>query len=131
MAARLVNNDRQRRRASIEAAQRERPDLGDETIAVVFFLDVGLARSQQMFADLNRYAVRSATSLNILYDHRDAEAQAIKAVIQRVAVFRDLTETQRATLSPRSTKLFTLSSIYGATRALLADQGELAAQGRL
>ena len=32
----------------------QRPELGGETIAVVFFLDIGLSRSQQMFADLNR-----------------------------------------------------------------------------
>src|SRR5262249_7802084 len=131
MTARLVINDGQHRRAGIEAALRERPELGDETIAVVLFLDVGLSRSQQMFADLNRYAVRSATSLNILYDHRDEDAQAIKAVIQRVPVFRDLTDLQRATLSPRSTKLFTLSAIYHATNVLLADQRELSAQARI
>ena len=68
MKARFVINDGQHRRAAIEAALRENPDLGDETIAVVFFLDVGLKRCQQMFADLNRYAIRPTTSLSILYD---------------------------------------------------------------
>src|SRR5262249_817891 len=66
MNARFVINDGQHRRAAIEAALRENPDLGDETIAVVFFLDVGLKRCQQMFADLNRYAIRPTTSLSIL-----------------------------------------------------------------
>ena len=70
----FVINDGQHRRAAIEAALRENPDLGDETIAVVFFLDVGLKRCQQMFADLNRYAIRPTTSLGILYDHRDEDA---------------------------------------------------------
>ena len=69
MSAKFVINDGQHRRAGIEAALRENPELGDETIAVVFFLDVGLRRCQQMFADLNRYAVRPTTSLSILYDH--------------------------------------------------------------
>src|SRR5262245_2161033 len=70
MNAKFVINDGQHRRAAIEAALRENPDLGDETIAVVFFLDVGLIRSQQMFADLNRYAIRPTSSLGLLYDHR-------------------------------------------------------------
>ncbi|MFV1965747.1 MAG: DNA sulfur modification protein DndB [Pirellulaceae bacterium] len=71
MNARFVINDGQHRRAAIEAALHENPDLGDETISVVFFLDVGLRRCQQMFADLNRYAIRPTTSLGLLYDHRD------------------------------------------------------------
>jgi len=124
MTAKFVINDGQHRRAGIEAALRENPELGDETIAVVFFLDVGLKRCQQMFADLNRYAVRPTTSLSILYDHADEDAQVTKALLQKVPVFTDLTETQRSTISNRSIKLFTLSGIYHATQALLAAQGD-------
>jgi DNA sulfur modification protein DndB len=124
MKARIVINDGQHRRAGVEAALRECPELGDETIAVVFFLDVGLNRCQQMFADLNRYAIRPTTSLSILFDHRDEDAQVTKAILQRVPVFRDLTENQRSTLSNRSPKLFTLSGIYHATQILMADQAE-------
>jgi DNA sulfur modification protein DndB len=124
MNAKFVINDGQHRRAAIEAALRENPDLGDETIAVVFFLDVDLKRCQQMFADLNRYAVRPTTSLSILYDHADEDAQVTKALLQKVPVFTDLTETQRSTISNRSIKLFTLSGIYHATQSLLAAHGE-------
>src|SRR6185295_5108472 len=80
MNARFVINDGQHRRAAIEAALHDNPDLGDEAISVVFFLDVGLKRCQQMFADLNRYAVRPTTSLGLLYDHRDEWAMIAKAV---------------------------------------------------
>lgn len=121
MNARFVINDGQHRRAAIEAALRENPDLRYETISVVFFLDVGLKRCQQMFADLNRHAIRPSRSLGLLYDHRDDSAMVAKAVMQRVAVFNDLTETERSSISNRSIKLFTLSGIYGATRALLTD----------
>lgn len=124
MKARFVINDGQHRRAAIEAALRDNPDLGDETIAVVFFMDVGLKRCQQMFADLNRYAVRPTTSLSILYDHRDKYADVAKALLQKVPVFTDLTEFERSTISNRSIKLFTLSGIYHATQALLGSQDE-------
>lgn len=122
MNANFVINDGQHRRAGIEAALRENPDLGDETIAVVFFLDRGLKRCQQMFADLNRYAVRPTTSLSILYDHRDEDTLISKTLLQKVPTFTDLTETQRSTISNRSIKLFTLSGIYHATQVLLAGQ---------
>src|SRR5204862_6157632 len=85
MSAKFVINDGQHRRAGIEAALRENPDLGDETIAVVFFLDRGLKRCQQMFADLNRYAVRPTRSLSVLYDHRDRHADLAKKLLQKVA----------------------------------------------
>jgi DNA sulfur modification protein DndB len=120
MNARLVINDGQHRRAAIEAALRDNPDLGDETISIVFFLDVGLKRCQQMFADLNRFAVRPTTSLSLLYDHRDEFAAIAKALSQRVSVFDGLTETERSTISNRSIKLFTLSGIYSATQTVLA-----------
>ena len=91
MEAKFVINDGQHRRAGIEAALRENPDLGDETIAVVLFHDVGLKRCQQMFADLNRFAIRPTTSLSILYDHRDEDGLITKSLLQRVPIFSDLT----------------------------------------
>lgn len=121
MDARFVINDGQHRRAAFELALKENPELGDETIAVVFFLDIGLKRSQQMFTDLNRHASRPDASLNILYDYRDKKALLSKAVVKRVPVFDKLTDTERSNLTARSSKLFTLSAIYRATQALLAN----------
>jgi len=119
MDARFIINDGQHRRAAIEEALETRPELGDETIAVVFFLDKGLERCQQMFADLNRHAIRPSKSLGILYDHRDEGAQLARLVVLRSQFFRDLVEMERSTLSQRSRKLFTLSAIYKATMELL------------
>lgn len=121
MDARFVINDGQHRRAAFEQALRENPDLGDETIAVVFFLDLGLRRSQQMFTDLNRYAARPDASLNLLYDYRDKKAMLSKVVVKSVPVFDKLTDTERSNLPVRSSKLFTLSSIYRATHTLLTN----------
>ncbi|WP_018937665.1 MULTISPECIES: DNA sulfur modification protein DndB [unclassified Thioalkalivibrio] len=119
MDARFIINDGQHRRAAIEAALERAPELGDETIAVVFFLDKGLERCQQMFADLNRHAVRPSKSLGVLYDHRDEGAGLVRLLVLRSAFFRDLVEMERSTLSPRSRKLFTLSALYRATQELL------------
>lgn len=119
MDAKFIINDGQHRRAAIEMALRDNPDLGDESIAVVFFLDLGLQRCQQMFADLNRYAIRPNKSIGVLYDHRDDKAQLAKLIVLKSDFFRDIVELERSTLSPRSRKLFTLSAIYTATSDLL------------
>lgn len=124
MDAKFIINDGQHRRAAIEIAVRDRPELNNESIAVVFFLDLGLERCQQMFADLNRYAIRPNKSIGVLYDHRDDKAKLAKLIVLKSDFFRDLVELAKSTLSPRSRKLFTLSAIYTATTDLL-DQIEL------
>lgn len=117
--ARFIINDGQHRRAAIKHALEARPDLGDETIAVVLFVDRGLERSQQMFADLNRHAIRPSKSLGVLFDHRDELAQIIRLAILESEFFKDIVELERSSLSRGSRKLLTLSSLYGGTNALL------------
>ncbi len=119
MTARFIINDGQHRRAAIEEALKLRPELGDETISVVFFVDGGLTRSQQMFADLNKHAIRPTKSLGILYDLRDPLSQLSCQLIDDVRFFKGLTETEKTTISNRSRKLFTLSGIYQGTQSLL------------
>lgn len=119
MNSRFLINDGQHRRAAIEEALKENPRLGDETISVVFFIDAGLERSQQLFADLNKHAVRPTKSIGILYDRRDPFSQLSLRLIDSVPIFRGLTETEKTTISNRSPKVFTLSAIYQATTALL------------
>jgi len=122
MEARFIVNDGQHRRAAVEAALAAAPELGDETIAVVFFVDRGLHRCQQMFADLNRHAVKPSASLGILYDHRNAAAKVAKHLSLTSPVFKNLIETERSTLSARSRKLFTLSALHFATLELLPEK---------
>jgi DNA sulfur modification protein DndB len=120
MNAQFIINDGQHRRAAIEMALKEDPSIGDETIAVVFFVDQGLSRSQQMFADLNRHAVRPAKSLGLLYDHRNETAKIGKLTALTCPPLKGLVEFERTSLSERSRKLFTLSSLSSATQELLA-----------
>jgi DNA sulfur modification protein DndB len=125
MSARFIINDGQHRRAAIEAALKAHPELEDETIAVVFFVDTGLHRTQQLFADLNKHAVRPTQSLGVLYDYRDPLACLSRELAQHVFYFKGLTELEKTTLSNRSIELFTLSGIYQATSALLGKRKNL------
>jgi len=119
MSAKFVINDGQHRRAAIEEALTMMPSLGSEYISVVFFIDSGLKRSQQMFADLNKHALRPTMSLGILYNHRDPLARLCVRLSDQVSVFAERIDFERSNISNRSVKLFTLSSLYQATKALL------------
>lgn len=130
MDARFVINDGQHRRAAIARALDENPDLSDETIAIVLFIDIGLSRSQQMFADLNRHAIRPPRSIGVLYDHRDPMSEVAKQAVLKSAFYRDLTEMETSNLAARSRKLFTLSAFYTADRALLEGIEEDSTEAR-
>jgi DNA sulfur modification protein DndB len=122
MDASILINDGQHRRAAIEEAIKQRPEVGQDNVPVLFFIDEGLQRSQQMFADLNKYAVRPSYSLSTLYDHRDAGSDLARFLAANCITFKGLTEMEKSTISNRSTKLFTLSGIKNASRALLKKQ---------
>jgi DNA sulfur modification protein DndB len=121
MTSKFIVNDGQHRRAAIVQALDSAPELSDETIAVVFFMDRGLKRCQQMFADLNRHAVKPSASLGVLYDHRSAAANVSRHLSLTSKVFKGLIETERSSLSPRSRSLFTLSALHFATTELLME----------
>ena len=119
MDATILINDGQHRRAAIIEALKASPDLAYETIPVVFFVDAGLKRSQQMFADLNKHAVRPSLSLGVLYEHRDDLAELSRTICKENKLFMTFTELEKTSISNRSAKLFTLSALYQATGALL------------
>lgn len=114
MNATFLINDGQHRKAAIEAAMEEDNSLGEETISIVFFRDNGLQRSQQMFTDLNKHAVKTSNSLSTLYDYRDSVAVATKAIIDEVPFFRKYTDKERDILGKNSSNLFTLNNLYKA-----------------
>ena len=112
-------NDGQHRKAAIEAAMKEDPSLEKETISIVFFEDEGLTRSQQMFTDLNKHAVKTSNSLATLYDSRDEIAVATKHVIDAIPFFKRYTDKERDILGKNSSSLFTLNMLYKANQKIM------------
>lgn len=119
MSSSFIINDGQHRRAAIEEALKINPKLGSEKICVVLFADRGLRRCQQMFADLNKHAVRPSKSLGVLYDHKDHLAELSRKLSIEIDVFKNMIELEKTSISNRSRKLFTLNSLYNANKALL------------
>ena len=115
----LLINDGQHRRAAIEEALKVYPDLSSETISIVLFIDEGLKRSQQIFADLNKHAVNISKSIGILYDSRDPIAMITKTLIDKNEYLKHYTDKENPSLPKFSPKLFTLSSINETNKKLL------------
>lgn len=119
MTAHFLINDGQHRRAAIAEAIKMNPALKNEHISVVFYRDEGLLRSQQMFSDLNRFAIKPTKSINILFNSREESSIIAKRIIEEVDVFKGFVEKERTAISNRSKALFTLSAICTATNELL------------
>lgn len=115
----IIINDGQHRQAAIALALEANPALRKEDISIVIFHDQGLLRSQQMFTDLNRHAVRPTKSLNILFDNREPFSILIKECIEQIPIFRGSVEVEKSTISNRSRSLFTLSGIYHSSQDLI------------
>lgn len=119
MDARFLINDGQHRKAAIVAAIEDNPQLQEETISVVFFEDQGLLRSQQMFTDLNKHAVKTSNSIAELYDSRDLLAVATRKIVSSVDFFEEFVDKERDILGKYSSAIFTLNNIYMANRRIL------------
>ncbi len=121
MDCKFLINDGQHRRSAIEEAIQQRPELGSETISIVFFRDEGLKRSQQMFSDLNKHAVNTTKSIGILFDHRDPIRNLTLGLIDKIELLRDFTDKESNSISKFSPKIFLLSNIYEANKLILSD----------
>ena len=117
--ARFLINDGQHRKAAIMAALEENSSLENETISVVFYEDQGLARSQQMFTDLNKHALKTSNSLAELYDSRDRLAVATRKVIAEIAFLDTYVDKEKDNLGKYSASLFTLNIFYTANKKIL------------
>ncbi|MFT3941571.1 DNA sulfur modification protein DndB [Rhodopseudomonas sp.] len=115
----LIINDGQHRCAGITSALAENPAIGEHSISVILFPYENLERVQQMFSDLNKNVVKTSKSLDIMYDKRDKMSAATLALIDKVPMFRELTEKSDMSLRAKSPKLFTLAALYDANRELL------------
>ena len=125
MNAVFLINDGQHRKAAIQAALKEDPTLSQETISIVFFKDEGLEKSQQMFADLNKHAVKSTMSLSTLYDDRDPLANAVKQVVAEIPFLNKYIDKEKDSLGKNSSKLFTLANFLRANKRIVKEENFL------
>lgn len=119
MDAKFLINDGQHRKAAIQAAIREDSSIGNETISVVLYADMGLKRSQQMFTDLNKHAVKTSNSIAELYDSRDELAVVTRSVVAEIEFYNEYVDKERDMLGKFSSTLFTLNTFYTANKRIL------------
>lgn len=120
MEAALLINDGQHRRAGVERALQANPRLKNETIGVVFFFDEGLARAQQMFADINTKMVKPNSAINALYDQRDPFNRFTLDLLKRVPLIDRVTDKENASVGAKSAKLWSLVAVKKALLRLFA-----------
>ena len=119
MNSKLLINDGQHRKSAILEAMREDPSLGEETISIVFFVDKGLERSQQIFTDLNKNAVRTSNSISELYDSRNEMAVITRNVVWNIEFLNSYTDKEKDNLGKYSSNLFTLNTFYSANKTIV------------
>jgi len=119
MDAHFLINDGQHRKSAILEALKEDPTLENETISIVFYADQGLKRSQQIFTDLNKNAVKTSNSISELYDSRDEMAVITRNVIWNIGFLNTYTDKEKDILGKFSSNLFTLNTFYTANKSIV------------
>lgn len=122
MDAHFLINDGQHRKSAILEALKEDPSLENETISIVFYTDKGLKRSQQIFTDLNKNAVKASNSISKLYDSRDKLAVITRNVVHQIEFLNTFTDKEKDILGKYSSKLFTLNTFYTANRIIVGSK---------
>jgi DNA sulfur modification protein DndB len=122
MDARFLINDGQHRKAAIFSALKEDNTLADETISIVFYSDMGLRRSQQIFTDLNKNAVKTSNSISELYDSRDEVAVATRDAVNAIEFLNTYTDKEKDNLGKFSSNLFTLNMFYSANKTIFSKR---------
>lgn len=119
MDAHFLINDGQHRKSAILNALKEDPTLENESISIVFYADQGLIRSQQIFTDLNKNAVKTSNSISELYDSRDEMAVITRNVIWNIDFLNTYTDKEKDILGKFSSSLFTLNTFYAANKLIV------------
>jgi DNA sulfur modification protein DndB len=96
------------------------PDLMQcESIAVMFFVDLGGHFKEQAFLDINTNAVRPSPSIFALFNHNDPIAEAARQVATTIHAFKLVTDMENTNIRPRDTlNIFTLNAINAACKEL-------------
>ena len=120
--ASLLLNDGQHRKAGIVSALKVNKELADETIAMVLFQDKKLSRSKQIFADLNKNAVKASNSKSESFDSRDPISIHTQSVVEKVDFFRKYTDKETDNLGKNSKCLFTFHILVQANGTILGNR---------
>lgn len=115
-------NDGQHRKAALQAALNSDSSLSSESISVVVFIDEGLKRSQQMFTDLNKNAVKSSNSLATLFDSRDALSICTTHTLNEVPILSQIVDVERDILGKNSMYFFSLNTLRKANDKILTTK---------
>jgi DNA sulfur modification protein DndB len=120
IASRFILNDGQHRKAGLTKALQENPQLAYESVNVLFFLDIGLKRCQQIFSDINRNMKIPDAAINITFDHRDAIAVMTREVIKEIPFLRQFVQQAGGTIKAKSNKLLVVTWVYKANQRISA-----------
>lgn len=128
MNAKLRCLDGQHRRAAIADAVLEDDEFGDDTSAVVLYVEDDYTKRRQMFSDMNATPKVVSKALNITFDTRDPYARAAQNLAANHPLLVDVVELEKARINAGDPKIFSLSGIYDGLKRF--DLGMVLPRGR-
>lgn len=111
--------DGQHRRLGLAEAFAVSPELAQDGIAVVLYVEEDLGKRRQMFSDMNWTPRKVSAAQNVAFDSRDPFSRAVRRLVGFHPLLITRVETQLARVARGSAKLYTLGAVYDASKRLM------------
>jgi DGQHR domain-containing protein len=114
----LRSLDGQHRRAGLNDAIAEDPEVSADYTAVLIYVEPDVTRRRQMFSDMNATPKVVAKALNVKFDHRDPFARAAQFLAADHPFLSGVVEMDAMRVSATSDKWYSLGAIWDALKRL-------------
>lgn len=126
LEATLRSIDGQHRRRSIPEALSQEPELSEDHMAVLIYVEPELERRKQMFSDINWNQRSVPKSVNVGFNVRDPFAHAVNEFLAKRPDLDARVEKQKPSVRRGTEKIYTLGALYDALRRYIVG-----AEGRV
>lgn len=121
--AKLRTVDGQHRREGVKQALEVQEELATQGVVICLYVEPSADRRRQMFSDMNSHQKPVSKSINVSFNQRDPFARAVQGLVGTHELLKDRVEMEKASVSPSSTKLFTLGAVYDCLLKLYVGMG--------
>lgn len=118
--------DGQHRREGLKQALENDPELGEDSTAVLVYVEADHTRRRQMFSDMNSTPKVVAKALNVSFDNRDPFARVAKGLAEEHPLLKGRTELAKARVVAGSENWYSLGAVFDALKRL-----QVGANGRV
>jgi len=110
--------DGQHRRHALKDAINQLESVSTDNSAMLLYVEPDVHKRRQMFSDMNSTPKVVSKAVNVRFNSRDPYSRAANRIIDEHPLLEGIVETERASVTAKSDKVWTLGGIFDALKRL-------------